>query len=178
MPGAGGLAQFICHPPCSPRTTQKYVFLRVCCGVLWWLRRIRIPCCHCYGSGHCCGAGLILGPGPFTCHKCGQKKTQKTKSKTQRKGVCCNSGLAHPYNMLSCKRPYLQTLPLAFQNLFLPFDSCESLTYSLKESMNRYMGILGWNKIKSASSILSVTLSTSITHTLGQNAGNSYLRTL
>ena len=31
-------------------------------GVPWWLSGLRIWQCHCYGSGHCCGRGLISGP--------------------------------------------------------------------------------------------------------------------
>lgn len=30
--------------------------------------------CHCCGSGHCYGMGLILGPQTYTRHGCGQKE--------------------------------------------------------------------------------------------------------
>ena len=41
-----------------------------CCG-------LRIWCCHCSGSGHCCGSGLIPGPETFTC--CGSEQPNQTK---------------------------------------------------------------------------------------------------
>ena len=34
-------------------------------GVPWWLSSLWIWCYHCYGSGCCCGMGLIPGPGNF-----------------------------------------------------------------------------------------------------------------
>ena len=42
-------------------------------GVPWWLSRLRIWHCHCYGLGHFCGEGLMSGPGTSTCHGCCQK---------------------------------------------------------------------------------------------------------
>ena len=42
-------------------------------GVSLWHSQLRIWHCHCSGSGHCCGMGLILGPGTSACHGCGQK---------------------------------------------------------------------------------------------------------
>ena len=39
--------------------------------------RLRIWCCHCRGSGCCCGMGSIPGPGTSTCHGQGQKKNRK-----------------------------------------------------------------------------------------------------
>ena len=49
------------------------------------LRRsgLRIPLCHCYSLGHCCGASLIPGPRTLTC--CGQSKKEKKKKKKQAK---------------------------------------------------------------------------------------------
>ena len=35
--------------------------------VPWWLSRLRIPCCHCCGSGYCCVKGLIPEPETSTC---------------------------------------------------------------------------------------------------------------
>ena len=29
--------------------------------VPWWLSGLRIPCCLCCSSGHCCGAGSVPG---------------------------------------------------------------------------------------------------------------------
>lgn len=49
-------------------------------GVSLWHRRLRIPCCHCSGSGSNCGAGLIPGPETSVCHGHGQK-TSWPKSK-------------------------------------------------------------------------------------------------
>uniref|UniRef100_A0A8D1NRS6 Epidermal growth factor receptor pathway substrate 15 n=1 Tax=Sus scrofa TaxID=9823 RepID=A0A8D1NRS6_PIG len=43
-------------------------------GVPWWLSRLRIWHCHCGGSSHCCGVGLIPGPGTSACLGHGQKK--------------------------------------------------------------------------------------------------------
>lgn len=39
--------------------------------VPWWLRALGAQCCHCCGSGNCCGTDLISGPGTFAC--CGQQ---------------------------------------------------------------------------------------------------------
>ena len=36
-----------------------------------WLSRLRIPCCHFSGLGHCCRGGLIPGPGISTYCGCG-----------------------------------------------------------------------------------------------------------
>ena len=36
-------------------------------------------CCHCCGSGYCCGIVLIPGPGTSTCLRGGQKKENKRK---------------------------------------------------------------------------------------------------
>ena len=44
-------------------------------GVLLRCNRLRIQCCHYSSLGHCCGAGLIPGPGIPTCHEHGQKKS-------------------------------------------------------------------------------------------------------
>ena len=40
----------------------------------WWLSRLKIWQCHYFGSGYCCGVGLILGPGASTCCRHGQKE--------------------------------------------------------------------------------------------------------
>ena len=40
--------------------------------------RLRIQCCHCYGSGYCCGTGSMPGPGTSACHKCNQKRMCRT----------------------------------------------------------------------------------------------------
>ena len=39
-------------------------------GVLWWHSRLRIQHCHSSSSGHCCGAGMIPGPGTSMWHGC------------------------------------------------------------------------------------------------------------
>ena len=50
-------------------------------GVLWWHSGLRIWCCHCSGSGHCCVVGSFLGLGTCMCLRHGQKKPpQKTKT--------------------------------------------------------------------------------------------------
>ena len=43
-------------------------------GVPWWLSGLRIWHCH------CCGPGLMPGPGPSPCHQCGQKEKQNRAS--------------------------------------------------------------------------------------------------
>ena len=40
----------------------------------WWLSWLRIPCCHCCGSGHCCGMGFIPGLGTSACWRQNQQK--------------------------------------------------------------------------------------------------------
>ena len=37
-------------------------------GVSLWCSGLRIWCCHCKSSGHCCGAGSIYSLGTSTCH--------------------------------------------------------------------------------------------------------------
>ena len=53
-------------------------------GLTQWVRiwhcyklqcRSQMWCCHCCGSGCCCGTGLIPDMGTFTCHDCSQKKS-------------------------------------------------------------------------------------------------------
>lgn len=48
-------------------------WLLLCHGSFLWLGWLRIPCCHCYGSGHCYGADSIPGLETSTCQRCGQK---------------------------------------------------------------------------------------------------------
>ena len=43
-------------------------------GVLLWLSTLRIWCCHCSGSGHCCDICFIFGPGASAYHRCSQKE--------------------------------------------------------------------------------------------------------
>ena len=50
-------------------------------GVLLCCSRLRIWCYHCCGSGCCCGASLIPGPGTSECQGCGQKKPKTTPKK-------------------------------------------------------------------------------------------------
>ena len=42
--------------------------------VAWWLSGLRIQCCQCCGSGHCCGVCSNPGPGTSSRHGYGQKK--------------------------------------------------------------------------------------------------------
>ena len=49
--------------------------------VPWWFSRLRIQQCHCCGSGHCCGVGLIPGPETSTCQGCGKERKEKKNSK-------------------------------------------------------------------------------------------------
>lgn len=43
------------------------------------LRRLRIWCCHCCGSGHWFGTGTTPGQGSFTCCRRGHKEKRKRK---------------------------------------------------------------------------------------------------
>ena len=45
-------------------------------GVPWWLRGLRIWCCHSCCSGRCCGLGLTPGLRTSTCCGCGPKKSR------------------------------------------------------------------------------------------------------
>ena len=38
-------------------------------GVPWWPSRLRIWCCHCYGSGSCYGADYVPGPRNSESHR-------------------------------------------------------------------------------------------------------------
>ena len=40
---------------------------------------LRILCCHCSRSGHCCGTGSIPGQGASICFGHGKKKEKKEK---------------------------------------------------------------------------------------------------
>ena len=55
---------------------------RWCLGVPWWLSRLRIWCCHCSSSGHCCGGAWTLGPGTSMCLRCGQREKKTKQNKT------------------------------------------------------------------------------------------------
>lgn len=57
----------------------RYSIIQNSQGVPVWPSWLRIKCCHCSGSGHCCGTGLIPGRGT-SCHECGQKQRQKQNS--------------------------------------------------------------------------------------------------
>jgi len=50
-------------------------------GVPWWLGRLKIQCCHCCGSGRCCGSDSVLGPGTSTCSRHGQEKNKERNTK-------------------------------------------------------------------------------------------------
>ena len=43
-------------------------------GVLLWISRLRIWCCHCCGSGGWCGAGSVPSPKTSACCGCSHKK--------------------------------------------------------------------------------------------------------
>ena len=46
-------------------------------GALLWYSDLRIQCCHCSGSGCCCGGSLIPGPGTFIGYGCSQNINKK-----------------------------------------------------------------------------------------------------
>ena len=52
------------------------MYLKSHAGFPQWLSGLRILHCHCCGSGHCYGVGLIPGPGTSTCCGHGQNKVQ------------------------------------------------------------------------------------------------------
>ena len=47
-------------------------------GVLWWLSRLTIQCCHCYG------VGSIPGLGTSTCRGCSNKKKKEKRKKKKK----------------------------------------------------------------------------------------------
>ena len=53
--------------------TFKINYNKIKQRIPWWLSGFRIGCCHRCGSGHCCGMGLIPGPGNAACCGSGQK---------------------------------------------------------------------------------------------------------
>ena len=59
--------------------------------VPWWLSRLRIQHCHCYGSGYRCGTCLIPGLETFVGLRCNQKKKKKKKGTTQGKQKANNN---------------------------------------------------------------------------------------
>ena len=76
------------HSDFSPVVTASGLSQIFYQGVPLWCSWLRIQCCHCSGSGHCCGTGVILGPGTFMCCRLGQKTQKKTQyaiSSTQNK---------------------------------------------------------------------------------------------
>ena len=46
-----------------------------------WHSWLRILCCHCRGSGCCCGVGSVPDPGPYTCHGHRPKKKKQKKER-------------------------------------------------------------------------------------------------
>ena len=52
-------------------------------------QRLRILCCPCYGSGHCCGPGSISGPGTSACYGCGQKNNNNNNNNNNNSLVSC-----------------------------------------------------------------------------------------
>ena len=40
------------------------------CGIPLWHSGLRSQCCHCSGSGRCCGMGSTPGPGNSKCQGC------------------------------------------------------------------------------------------------------------
>ena len=46
-------------------------------GVPWWFSRLRTQHGHCYGSGCCCGPGLIPSPGRHTMGAAKKRKKKK-----------------------------------------------------------------------------------------------------
>ena len=48
-------------------------------GISAWFSGLRIQCCHCCSSGHCCGGGFIPGLGTSTCHRYGKNKIKNKK---------------------------------------------------------------------------------------------------
>ena len=56
---------------CARKREKKGIKIRKR-GLPWWLRELRIQCCHCYGSAYSCATGSSLGPGFCACCRCGQ----------------------------------------------------------------------------------------------------------
>ena len=61
----------------SKNINSNLAYKKSLLGVPWWHSRLRIQCCHCCGSDHCCGLGLIPGPRTSICHGSSQKKWKK-----------------------------------------------------------------------------------------------------
>ena len=57
--------------------------LKLAWGVLQWPNGLRIQHCHCSSSGHCCGVGLIPGPGASACCRHGPPPAPQKKQKTK-----------------------------------------------------------------------------------------------
>ena len=87
-----------------------------CAGVPLWLSWLRIQCCHCYSSGHSCGADLNPSLRTSTC--CGCSQTNKQTNKQKRAHTLCD---LH-YNLPSTPHLllYQDTMSLVFQEDGLP----------------------------------------------------------
>ena len=72
-------------------------------GILLQHGRLRIWYCHCRGSGCCCGAGSVPGPGTSICHGC-------SLSPSKEKAIFINKYFifaAHPDFRKAFKMPFL-----------------------------------------------------------------------
>ena len=51
--------------------------------VLLWLSGLRVWHCPRSGLGHCCGSGLIPGPGTYICRGAAKKKKKRKENKKE-----------------------------------------------------------------------------------------------
>ena len=65
------------------RMGQRCMKIQTAVRVPMGLRRLCFWHYHCSCSGRCCGAGLIPGPGPLSCHGCSQKQNEYKTSAQQ-----------------------------------------------------------------------------------------------
>ena len=82
--------------------------------------RLRLWCYPCSSLGHCCGAGLISGPGTSTCPECGQNLKKK---KNEREKIEVYVSL--PYHGLS-----RWSLPVVGLKMILSFTSQWGLLFA------------------------------------------------
>ena len=81
-----------------------------------WVPWLRLGHCHCRGSGYCCGAGSIPGPGTFTCSGGGQKPNKQ-------KSTCLPSHMgSNPLTLLNMPPVLLSNSKAAGPGTYINFS--------------------------------------------------------
>ena len=132
--------------------------------VPWWCSGLRIWCCHCCGSGLCCGTASIPGLETLACHGYSQQEKKKKKECVFKHQMpnCGSSIQMEPFKWsghcqcgfrcmpVSPRTGIFWTLPNSWTPLatFMAIPACsfQLQTYGVKVSFCSYATILDPNK--------------------------------